>query len=154
MNSNDTNNKTNQAFFSPGDDCLNHIIELINNAKTHLDICVFTISDDRISRALLRAKHFGVELKIITDNDKLLDTGSDIKSLSNEGIPVKVDNTPNHMHHKFMIVDREIILTGSYNWTRSAAMYNQENVLSTNDKFLVNKFSEEFNKLWLACDKF
>lgn len=153
MNSNDTNNKTNQAF-SPGDDCLNHIIELINNAKTHLDICVFTISDDRISRALLRAKHFGVELKIITDNDKLLDTGSDIKSLSNEGIPVKVDNTPNHMHHKFMIVDREIILTGSYNWTRSAAMYNQENVLSTNDKILVNKFSEEFNKLWLVCDKF
>lgn len=83
-----------------------------------------------------------------------MDTGSDIKSLSNEGIPVKVDNTPNHMHHKFMIVDREIILTGSYNWTRSAAMYNQENVLSTNDKILVNKFSEEFNKLWLVCDKF
>ena len=154
MNSIEPNINLNQAFFSPGDDCLNHIIDLIRKAKTHLDICVFTISDDRISKALLKAKHDGLEIKIITDNDKVLDTGSDIKNLSNEGIPVKVDNTPNHMHHKFMIVDREIILTGSYNWTRSAAMYNQENVLSTNDKILVNKFSEEFNKLWLACDKF
>ena len=44
--------------------------------------------------------------------------------------------------------------TLSSNWKRSAAMYNQENVLSTNDKILVNKFSEEFNKLWLAWDKF
>ena len=71
MNSIEPNKNLNQAFFSPGDDCLNHIIDLIRKAKTHLDICVFTISDDRISRALLRAKHEGLEIKIITDNDNL-----------------------------------------------------------------------------------
>ena len=45
----------NQVYFSPGDDCVNHIIELINEAYNHLDICVFTISDDRITRAIVEA---------------------------------------------------------------------------------------------------
>ena len=144
----------NQVFFSPGEDCVNHIIDLINEAYTQLDICVFTISDDRISRAIVEAMKNGVEIRIISDNFKVEDTGSDIEDLSRVGIPVKLDTTDNHMHHKFMIVDNKIVLTGSYNWTRSAALYNQENILSTDDEYVVSKFSNEFEKLWLSYDEF
>ena len=144
----------NQVFFSPGEDCVNHIIDLINEAYTQLDICVFTISDDRISRAIVEAMKNGVEIRIISDNFKVEDTGSDIEDLSRVGIPVKLDTTDNHMHHKFMIVDNKIVLTGSYNWTRSAALYNQENILSMDDEEVVSKFSNEFEKLWLNCEEF
>ena len=144
----------NQVYFSPGEDCVNHIIDLINEAYTQLDICVFTISDDRISRAIVEAMKNGVEIRIISDNFKVEDTGSDIEDLSRVGIPVKLDTTDNHMHHKFMIVDNKIVLTGSYNWTRSAALYNQENILSMDDEEVVSKFSNEFEKLWLSCEEF
>ena len=144
----------NQVFFSPGEDCVNHIIDLINEAYIQLDICVFTISDDRISRAIVEAMKNGVEIRIISDNFKVEDTGSDIEDLSRVGIPVKLDTTDNHMHHKFMIVDNKIVLTGSYNWTRSAALYNQENILSMDDEEVVSKFSNEFEKLWLRYDEF
>ena len=144
----------NQVYFSPGEDCVNHIIDLINEAYTQLDICVFTISDDRISRAIVEAMKNGVEIRIISDNFKIEDTGSDIEDLSRVGIPVKLDTTDNHMHHKFMIVDNKIVLTGSYNWTRSAALYNQENILSMDDEEVVSKFSNEFEKLWLNCEEF
>jgi cardiolipin hydrolase len=144
----------NQVYFSPGEDCVNHIIDLINEAYTQLDICVFTISDDRISRAIVEAMKNGVEIRIISDNFKVEDTGSDIEDLSRVGIPVKLDTTDNHMHHKFMIVDNKIVLTGSYNWTRSAALYNQENILSMDDEEVVSKFSNEFEKLWLNCEEF
>ena len=144
----------NQVFFSPGEDCVNHIIDLINEAYNQLDICVFTISDDRISRAIVDAMKNGVEIRIISDNFKVEDTGSDIEDLSRVGIPVKLDTTDNHMHHKFMIVDNKIVLTGSYNWTRSAALYNQENILSMDDEEVVSKFSNEFEKLWLNCEEF
>ena len=144
----------NQVFFSPGEDCVNHIIDLINEAYIQLDICVFTISDDRISRAIVEAMKNGVEIRIISDNFKVEDTGSDIEDLSRVGIPVKLDTTDNHMHHKFMIVDKKIVLTGSYNWTRSAALYNQENILSMDDEEVVSKFSNEFEKLWLRYDEF
>ena len=139
----------NQVYFSPGEDCVNHIIDLINEAYTQLDICVFTISDDRISRALVEAMKNGVEIRIISDNFKIDDTGSDIEDWSRVGIPVKLDETDNHMHHKFMIIDEKIVVTGSYNWTRSAALYNQENIISTDDEEVVSKFSNEFEKLWL-----
>ena len=144
----------NQVYFSPGEDCVNHIIDLINEAYNQLDICVFTISDDRISRAIVEAMKNGVEIRIISDNFKVEDTGSDIEDLSRVGIPVKLDTTDNHMHHKFMIVDNKIVLTGSYNWTRSAALYNQENILSMDDEEVVSKFSNEFEKLWLSYDEF
>ena len=144
----------NQVYFSPGEDCVNHIIDLINEAYNQIDICVFTISDDRISRAIVDAMKNGVEIRIISDNFKVEDTGSDIEDLSRVGIPVKLDTTENHMHHKFMIIDKKIVLTGSYNWTRSAALYNQENIISTDDEEVVSKFSNEFEKLWLNCEEF
>jgi len=142
------------VYFSPGEDCVNHIVELIESSINQLDICVFTISDDRISRAIVDAMKNDVNVRIISDNDKTKDLGSDIKDLCNVGISVRIDNTPNHMHHKFMVVDQKIVLTGSYNWTRSAANYNQENVISVEDDYVVSKFSSEFNRLWEVCDDF
>ena len=142
---------TNKAYFSPGDDCLNHILELIDGCENSLDICVFTISDDRIKNALLNAHVENVAIRVISDNDKLKDEGSDIKELSQRGIAVKIDTTPYHMHHKFMIVDGKILLTGSYNWTRSAARFNQENVLSMQDANVISSFQEHFDELWEKC---
>jgi len=59
-----------------------------------------------------------------------------------------MDATPNHMHHKFMVVDDRSLLTGSYNWTRSAAMYNHENILHTEEGGVVRTFLKEFSQLW------
>lgn len=142
---------TNKAYFSPGDDCLNHILELIDGCENSLDICVFTISDDRIKNALLNAHVENVAIRVISDNDKLKDEGSDIKELAQRGISVKIDTTPYHMHHKFMIVDGKILLTGSYNWTRSAARFNQENVLSMQDADVISSFQGHFDELWEKC---
>ncbi|GAB3822045.1 phospholipase D-like domain-containing protein [Pontibacter rugosus] len=138
----------NSAYFSPGGDCLHAILESINNASHSLKICVFTISDDRISRAIQEAHRRGVKVKIITDNEKLYDLGSDIRSLAEAGLPIRVDITHNHMHHKFAIIDNQAILTGSYNWTRSAANYNHENVLITHDRDTVLAYRKQFDLLW------
>jgi mitochondrial cardiolipin hydrolase len=136
------------AFFSPGDACRNVIINQVQAATTQLKICVFTISDDLITNALLTAHKKGVRVQVLTDNDKSQDEGSDVDQIARVGIPVKIDNTPNHMHHKFMVVDQRTLLTGSYNWTRSAARYNHENILLTKEAGIVKSFSKEFEQLW------
>ena len=141
-----------KAYFSPGDDCLNAILEQLGEVVSKIDICVFTISDDRIKDKLIYKHKMGAKIRIISDNDKVYDLGSDIQSLSREGIKIKIDNSPNHMHNKFAIYDNKIVLTGSYNWTRSAALYNQENIILTNDQKLTKEFSLEFNKLWDQMD--
>jgi mitochondrial cardiolipin hydrolase len=138
----------NHAYFSPGDGCLNAILSGIQSVRSSLKICVFTISDDRITQAIRQAHRRGIQVRILTDNEKLFDRGSDIRELAAAGIPVRIDETPNHMHHKFALLDNQTLLTGSYNWTRSAARYNHENLIVTDQKNLVHDFSREFDRLW------
>ena len=137
-----------QAWFSPGPDCLNAINAQLRHARRCVDICVFTLSDDRITREVLNAHRRGLALRLITDNEKEFDAGSDVAQLRDAGVPVAVDRTPAHMHHKFAIFDGTWLLNGSYNWTRSACEQNEENLVLTNDAALVRQFSTEFDQLW------
>ena len=144
----------NKAYFSPGTECQQAIISAIDNAKTSLKICVFTISDDQITAAILRAHERNIPIKLLTDDEKLLDVGSDIRQLAQAKIEIRTDDTRNHMHHKFALIDNHLLITGSYNWTRSAAMYNHENIIVSDNKELVNDFLVEFEKLWNAMGVF
>ena len=137
-----------EAFFSPGETCRKVIIRQINSAVKQIKICVFTISDDTVSDAIVLAHRKKVDIKIVTDNDKLFDEGSDVARLAAEGIDIKVDQTSNHMHHKFMVVDESSLITGSYNWTRSAARFNHENIILTKESALAKSFLKEFDRLW------
>lgn len=137
-----------EAFFSPGTACLERIVHRFKAARRSADVCVFTITDDRIARSMLDAHRRGVKLRLITDNDKAYDLGSDIREFEAAGISTKIDRTPAHMHHKFAIFDGTRLLNGSYNWTRSAAESNEENIIDTGDPDLVEAFAAEFKKLW------
>jgi mitochondrial cardiolipin hydrolase len=137
-----------EAHFSPGEGPLRAIVELIEGARGSVEVCVFTVTDDRITRALLEAHRRGLRVRVVSDNDKSLDPGSDMRRLSEAGIPVRLDRTEAHMHHKFALFDRKRLLTGSYNWTRSAAEVNHENVLISDDARLVQPFGRAFDALW------
>lgn len=136
------------ACFSPGEDCRNRIIGLLKGARRSVDICVFTITDNAVSREVFEAMRRGVAVRVITDNDKATDKGSDIFDLERSGVNVRVDYTDAHMHHKFAIFDGKTLLNGSYNWTRSAFTQNEENVLVTDDAGLIRSFQGEFDRLW------
>ncbi|QJX46507.1 DUF1669 domain-containing protein [Hymenobacter taeanensis] len=136
------------VYFSPGLACVDAIKGFIHTARHTLDICVFTVADDRLTEALLLAHHRGVKLRLLTDNDKVHDRGSDVQQMHTAGIPTRTDRTEYHMHHKFAIADEQAVLTGSYNWTRSAAAHNHENLLITQDPVIVGQYVQEFARLW------
>ncbi|MGL4420548.1 MAG: phospholipase D-like domain-containing protein [Gemmataceae bacterium] len=137
-----------QAFFSPGADCLGQIIHRITYARRTIDICVFTITDDRITRILLEAHRRGVQIRIISDNEKSQDAGSDVVRLEQAGIPTRIDRSIDHMHHKFAIFDGLRLINGSYNWTRGAAEQNLENIVDSGEPALIDTFQDYFEQLW------
>jgi len=137
-----------EAHFSPGEACRARIMGLLDGARTHADICVFTITDDNISERIVAAHRRGVRVRVITDDEKALDEGSDTRGLAHVGVAVRVDRSEAHMHHKYAIFDGEVLLTGSYNWTRSAALYNRENLVVTREARLVTAFGRDFDTLW------
>jgi phosphatidylserine/phosphatidylglycerophosphate/cardiolipin synthase-like enzyme len=144
---------TSRAYFSPGEACLTAILGELGRVRTSADICVFTITDDRIARAILQAHARKVRVRIVTDNDKQYDGGSDIERLRGAGIALKVDETEHHMHHKFAVLDGATLLNGSYNWTRSASAFNEENLIVTSEPRLVQTFAGHFERMWDALGR-
>lgn len=136
------------ACFSPGTACLEAIQTRLRDTRQRADICVFTLSDDRISDEVLAAHRRGVAVRLLTDNLKEFDTGSDIGRLRDAGVAIAVDRTEAHMHHKFAIFDGKWLLNGSYNWTRSACELNEENIIQSTDAALLQQFAEHFERLW------
>ena len=137
-----------ETHFSPGPDCRERIVSLVRDARRRIDVCVYTITDNRIAEALLAAHGRGVQLRVLSDIGKSSDMGSDIGRLSNAGVPVAVDTTDKFMHHKFAVFDGQIVVTGSYNWTRSAYEFNEENNVVSDNPRLVERFAAEFERLW------
>jgi len=137
-----------KVFFSPGTDILDSIADMLRQAQNSLDVCVFTITDERLSGELLACHQRGVKVRIITDDNKMFDHGSAIKELNDKGIPVRIDHSEYHMHHKFGIIDSRIVFTGSFNWTYTASKHNQENLLVTTNYDIVAQFTEQYEQLW------
>lgn len=123
-------------------------LDYLRSGHQTLDICVFTITYNQIANAILAEFRDGVKVRIISDNDKAQDLGSDIYKLAMAGIPIKVDKTDVHMHHKFAVVDGKLVINGSFNWTRSAQSKNFENVVISNNPKMVESFAGHFEHLW------
>ncbi|WP_406699754.1 phospholipase D-like domain-containing protein [Singulisphaera sp. Ch08] len=137
-----------EAYFSPQDECWRQIVLRLDGASQRVDICVFTITDDRLSDAIIAAHRRGVVVRVITDDEKAENEGSDIDRLHQAGIPLRTDRTRHHMHHKFAIFDNGLLLNGSYNWTRGASLYNEENFIVTDERRLISAYSKAFEQLW------
>ncbi|MCQ2230112.1 MAG: phospholipase D-like domain-containing protein [Bacteroidales bacterium] len=137
-----------EVLFSPGQDIPENIAFHLSRAKKSIDLCVFTISDELLGKCLRAACSRGIKVRLITDGNKMRDTGSQVKDLARAGVQVKVDNSKYHMHNKFGLIDGKIAFTGSYNWTYTAKAYNQENLVITTNYTIVNAFIDEFDLLW------
>jgi cardiolipin hydrolase len=136
------------AHFSPGESCRQKIVTLCRAARRQIDVCVFTLSDNVLAEALLACHRRGVTVRLVTDNEKEFDAGSDVLWLREQGLPVRVDRSEHHMHHKFALFDERLLLNGSFNWTRSATTSNEENILVIEHPQLVADFRAEFERLW------
>ncbi|KAG0314767.1 hypothetical protein BGZ97_008980 [Linnemannia gamsii] len=152
-NSNNNNHGGSNIFinpiFFPSEESFKQLIKTLDSAKTSLDICVYTITDDHLANAIIRAHERGVKVRIISDSEKAEDLGSDVNRLrDNNDIPTRVDNSKSFMHHKFAVVDDQLVINGSYNWTKGARFENKENLTLTNSPKAVQGFKGEFERLW------
>jgi Phosphatidylserine/phosphatidylglycerophosphate/cardiolipin synthases and related enzymes len=146
-----------EVFFSATDGCKDKIIKSINSAQKSIKIAIYHITSREIMQALIDAKKRGLDIKIVADGEQAKDKFSKVSLLIKEGIDVKITDystrkkrflTPK-MHHKFMIIDRKYVMTGSFNFTASAEELNDENCVFIYDSVeVVEKFEREFERLW------
>ncbi len=136
-------------LFSPKDKIItNNIIPLIESSKNYIYIPAFIITHDALTNSLIRAKHRGVDVKIILDATNTSGSRNKLKVLRMSGIPVKVENYAGKVHSKSIIVDDKYIIAGSMNFSNSGENKNDENVLIVEDERLARHYKGFFEYLW------
>lgn len=128
-------------------------LSYINAAKKTMDICVFTITCDEIADAVLAAHERGVKVRVITDDGQAKGKGSDIQTFIDAGIPVRDDHSYTYMHHKFCVIDKTVLLNGSFNWSRQAVVGNAENCVVHKGGPIITRFDEHFAHLWKKYER-
>lgn len=131
---------------------LSKLVRVLLEAKQSLDVCVFTINCRELADATVQLHKSGVVVRVLTDDEQMGSTGSQIEKFRREGIQVRHDLSSFFMHHKFVVIDRKRLVNGSFNWTRQAVTGNRENVVISSDKHVVEAFSDEFERLWQEYD--
>ncbi|MEX0803344.1 MAG: phospholipase D family protein [Candidatus Binatia bacterium] len=148
-----------QVCFSPQTKCSTHILREIDKAKKELLVAVYAFTSDDLARALVQAKKRGVTVQVIIDREfESRNVSSKGKFLEAQKIsvrrisgskPANSNRDAGLMHQKFAIVDRRIVVTGSYNWTESADSLNDENLLLFRDAApLAEEYRKTFVRLW------
>jgi len=126
----------------------NEIITLIGNAKFDIKIAVAWITDTTIIRALESARHRNVNISMVFYDDKINDKEF-FEGLFLSGADIRYSKKL--MHNKFCIIDNEIVINGSYNWTNKA-QHNNENILVTfGNREIAEQFRGEFEKIFTKC---
>jgi len=73
--------------------------------------------------------------------------------LVDSGIPVSYWNSEPYglMHHKFMIFDEKMVITGSSNLTQSGQGKNREDIFIVSESHPVQRYCRQFERLKTAC---
>jgi len=97
----------------------------------------------------LHARAAGLSVSGVMDADQgPSNAGSELPAFHAAGLDVRLDGNPGQMHEKVMIVDRQVVVLGSYNFTASAAKSNDENVVIIHDPRLAQQFVREFQRIY------
>ena len=124
------------------------LFKALQQAKVSISVCMLTIASRELGDVLISAHQAGVIVRVVTNDEQLMFSGTQVNRLRRAGIQVRVDKTAFLMHHKFVVVDGELLMSGSLNWTTNALCGNQENVIITSEPKLVLPFINQFEILW------
>jgi phosphatidylserine/phosphatidylglycerophosphate/cardiolipin synthase-like enzyme len=137
-----------EVYFSPQDKPSNRIIQLIDSSKSYVYVPTFLITHAEISQALIRAKHRGVDVRVIIDANSTSTRNSKHTILRKEGILLKTENYAGKLHSKTIIIDDEYLISGSMNFSNSGENKNDENLLIIKNSKIAKMHKEFFLYLW------
>lgn len=127
-------------------------LRYLASAKESIDLCIYLFTQTILADTLYDLHLANVKIRVITDSSEDDTSASKLQRLRQAGIRIKSNKrgTGSLMHHKFVVIDDKLLLTGSFNWTSKAVVSNYEAVLVTSEQDLVRPFAKQFEDMWEA----
>jgi len=133
------------------DDCEDLLVREIQKADREILVAVYIISRPRVVDALVHAAGRGVKIHLKYDagESSFKRMRSALRRLRSKGVMCSGIRVHGRalMHHKFVVIDGLRVLTGSFNFTYTAARKNYENLVLIESPMLARVFSEEFESI-------
>jgi comEA protein len=121
------------VYFSPSGGAQEAVIREVGAAKQSILIQAYSFTSAPIAQALLAAQKRGVKVEAVLDKSNETAQYTSATFLQNAGAKVFIDFKPAIAHSKIMLIDLgtpgATLITGSFNFTKSAQERNTENLL-------------------------
>jgi phosphatidylserine/phosphatidylglycerophosphate/cardiolipin synthase-like enzyme len=141
-----------EVRFAPDDRPEALLVNLLDTARANVEFLAFSFTSDPLGDALVRADQDGVHVRGVMDEEQATsNTGSELPTFRSAGLEVRLDGNTGQMHEKVLIIDEEIVVLGSYNFSRSANENNDENLLVIHNPAVARQFLEEFARIYAAA---
>jgi phosphatidylserine/phosphatidylglycerophosphate/cardiolipin synthase-like enzyme len=152
-----------QVLFAAEDEVISNLVPLIESAEDSISFMAFAFTHDELGEAVQGRAEAGVDVRGIFEK-----RGSETEYcemcalLYCGGADVRQDGNPRTFHHKVFVIDDEIVLTGSLNFSGNADDSNDENAIMVANHDIAAQYLQEVERRWaeatqpdpedLACD--
>jgi len=135
-----------QIHFSPDGTPTTAVVRTLDSAAKSILVQAYSFTSAPIAAALKRAHDRGVVVNVILDSSQLSERYTSATYLHRANIPIWIDSSHAIAHNKVMIIDDSIVITGSFNFTKSAEERNAENLLIINSKQVAGKYTVNWER--------
>jgi len=138
-----------EIYFSPDDGVAARLVELIQSAQESIYFMAFSFTSNDIGAAMLERAAAGVTVAGVMDEGQVSSNqGGEYDPFRQAGLDVRLDGNPGLMHHKVILIDRSIVITGSYNFSASAEERNDENLIVIYNPDIAAQYLTEFMRVY------
>jgi phosphatidylserine/phosphatidylglycerophosphate/cardiolipin synthase-like enzyme len=135
-----------ENYFSPTDHVMDKLVAYVKSAKRSVRFMIFTYTDARLASAMIERFNAGVKVEGVIEN-RGAQYGA-LPTLFCANLPVKTDGNKYTMHHKVIIIDDNIVVSGSFNFTQAADKANDDNILVIHSPAVAALYLGEFDRLY------
>lgn len=132
--------------FTPPSGCIDLIAQQIAKAQVSIYMQAYGLTSKAVLYQLKQAKERGVKVRILLDGGNLSDNKPVLEELKAAGIDVSFDKMAGIAHNKVIIIDKQKVITGSFNFTNAADTKNAENVVLIADTHIAAKYLDNWYK--------
>ncbi len=133
-----------EVYFSPHEGATGAIVREIDRARSEIRVQAYSFTSAPIAEALLKAHKRGIKVEVILDKSQRTQKYSSSTFLTNAHIPTYIDDKHAIAHNKIIIIDRSVVITGSFNFTKAAEEKNAENLLIIRSKELAKPYLDNW----------
>lgn len=137
-----------ENYFAPEDSVMKKVIGIVSGAQSSVRFLAFSFTDEDLAKQMIALANQGVTIEGVFETRGASTESSMCSYLVKNGASIRTDGNKYTMHHKVIVIDSQVVILGSFNFSNNANKSNDENLLVVYDPNLARDYEEEFFRVY------